>query len=188
VFDCCTKKTARQGRAWRLLILDSHGSHVTEDFIDYCLDYHILLVVLPYYSTHMVQPLNVGCFKPLARAYSQCLTIHTQCSQGLVPIKKSDFFLLFWDAWGEVSKKETVLRSWEATGVWLMDLDNVLQRFKKDAPDEALPVTTSNWRHMERLLCAAVDRPSSKSKNLSNMIHHVAIQKELLEDENKGLR
>jgi hypothetical protein len=188
VFDRCTKKKARQGRAWRLLILDSHGSYVTEDFIDYCLDHRILLVVLSPHSTHTVQLLDVGCFKPLASAYSQRLTIHTQCSQGLVPIKKGDFFLLFRDAWSKAFKKETVLHSWGATGVWPMDPDNVLKRFKIDAPGEALPVTTSNWRHMECLLCAAVDRPSSESKNLSNMIHHVAVQKELIEDENKGFR
>jgi hypothetical protein len=123
---------------------------VTDDFIDYCLDHRILLAILPPHSTHTLQPLDVGCFKPLASAYSKRLTIHTQRSQGLVPIKKGDFFLLFWDAWGKAFKKETVLRSWEATGIWPMDPDNVLKRFKKDAPDEASPVNTSDWRHMER--------------------------------------
>ena len=37
VFDRCTKKKARNGRDWRLLILDGHGSHLTEDFLHYCL-------------------------------------------------------------------------------------------------------------------------------------------------------
>ena len=69
-----------------------------------------------------------------------------------------------------------------------MDPDNVLIRFKKDAPDETSLVSTSNWRHMERLLRAAVDRSLSEAKNLSSLIHHVAVQKEPLEDENKGLR
>jgi hypothetical protein len=64
----------------------------------------------------------------------------------------------------------------------------VLKRFKKDAPDKGPPVNTSDWRHIERLLRAAVDRYSSEAKNLSNLIHYVAVQKELLEDENKGLR
>jgi hypothetical protein len=35
VFDRCTKSKAR--RKYRLLILDGHGSHLTMDFINYCL-------------------------------------------------------------------------------------------------------------------------------------------------------
>ena len=95
VFNRCTKKKARRGKDWRLLILDGHGNHVTGDFIDYCLDHRILLAILPPHFTHTVQPLDVGCFKPLASAYSKRLTTYTQRSQGSVPIKKGDFFLLF---------------------------------------------------------------------------------------------
>jgi hypothetical protein len=191
VFDRCTKQQARRGRDWRLLVLDGHGGHgrhVTDAFIDYCLDHRILLAVLPTRSTHTVQPLDVGCFKPLASAYSKRLTIYTQRSQGLVPIKKGDFFLLFWDAWGEAFTKRTVLRSWAATGVWPMVKERVLKRFRKQASREAPPVTTSEWRHMERILRAAADRTSNEARNLSNLIHHVAVQKELLKEDNKGLR
>jgi hypothetical protein len=35
VFDPATK--AKAGRSWRLLIADGHGSHVTMEFIDYCI-------------------------------------------------------------------------------------------------------------------------------------------------------
>lgn len=188
VFDRCTKRKARRGRAWRLLVLDGHGSHVTDDFINYCLKHCILLVVLPPHSTHTVQPLDVGCFKPLAGAYSKRLSIHTQRSQGLVPIKKGDFFLLFWDAWGEASKKETILSSWAATGVWPMDKERVLKRFRKDDLCEGELVDSSNWRYMERLLRETADRTSNEARTLSQAIHHMAVQSELLKDENKGLR
>jgi hypothetical protein len=36
VFNRYTKAKARQGRDWRLLILDGHGSHLTQPFFDYC--------------------------------------------------------------------------------------------------------------------------------------------------------
>jgi hypothetical protein len=49
VFDRYTKAKAR--RSYRLLILDGHGSHVTMDFISYCDQNKILLVVLPPHST-----------------------------------------------------------------------------------------------------------------------------------------
>ena len=188
VFVRCTKKKARRGRAWRMLVLDGHGSHVTDAFIDYCLKHCILLVVLPPHSTHTMQPLDVGCFKPLASAYSKRLSIHTQRSQGLVPIEKGDFFLLLWGAWGEASKKETILSSWAATEVWPMDKERVLKRFRKDASCEAELVDTSNWRSMERLLREASDRTSREAKTLSQAIHHMAVESELLKGENRGLR
>jgi hypothetical protein len=66
VFDCYTKQKARYGRDYRLLILDGYGSHLTMAFINYC-DYNrILLMVLPPYSTYMLQPLDVVLFKLLA--------------------------------------------------------------------------------------------------------------------------
>ena len=62
VFDRGTKAKARS--SYRLLILDSYGSHLTMDFIDYCDQNKILLAVYPPHSTHTLQPLNVALFKP----------------------------------------------------------------------------------------------------------------------------
>jgi hypothetical protein len=68
VFDRYTKAKAR--RAWRLLIVDGHGSHVTSDFIEYCHENKILLLILPAHSTHTLQPLDVVMFKSLSSGYS----------------------------------------------------------------------------------------------------------------------
>jgi hypothetical protein len=68
------------------------------DFIDYCDQNRILLSILPPYSTYTLQPLNVAMFKPLSTAYSAELLKYLYKSQGLVPIRKGDFFPLFWKA------------------------------------------------------------------------------------------
>jgi len=65
-------------------------------------------------------------FKPLSSAYSESLTTYFHKSQGLLPLKKSDFFLLFWDSWITSFKKETILKSFEATGVWLKEREEIL--------------------------------------------------------------
>ena len=93
VFDRYTKAKAQ--RSYRLLIIDGHGSHITQDFINYCDQNKILLAILPPHSTHTLQPLDVVLFKPLSSAYSAELTAYLQDSQGLVPIKKGSFFPLF---------------------------------------------------------------------------------------------
>ncbi|KAF1936092.1 hypothetical protein EJ02DRAFT_296648, partial [Clathrospora elynae] len=68
-------------------------------------------------STHSLQPLDVVLFKLLLTAYSKELSTHLHKSQGLIPIKKGDCFLLFWKAWIISFKEETILKSFEATGM-----------------------------------------------------------------------
>jgi hypothetical protein len=69
-------------------------------------------------------------FKPLSQAYSNALIAYTHQSQGLLLVKKGDFFLLFWNAWSKVfSNKPLILKSFEATSVWPKNRQVVLQRF-----------------------------------------------------------
>jgi hypothetical protein len=77
VFDRNTKKKARHGKDWRLLIVDGHGSHLTDEFLDYCINRKIFVAVFPPYSTYTLQLLNVVCFKLLSSAYSKKLAEHT---------------------------------------------------------------------------------------------------------------
>jgi hypothetical protein len=121
VFNRCTKKKVHCRRDYQLLIVDSHGSHLTMDFINYCDNYWILCAILPPHSTHTLQPLNVVMFKPLSSSYSNELTSYLHQSQGLVPIKKEDIFLLFWRAWHTSFRKELIVKSFAATGIWPMD-------------------------------------------------------------------
>jgi hypothetical protein len=115
VFDRYTKQKDR--RKPRLLIVDGHGSDLTIDFIRYCDDNKILLAIFPLHSTHTLQPLDVVCFKPLSLNYARLLDEHTHQSQGFLPVKKGDFFSLFWEAWVETITKSMILSSFEATGI-----------------------------------------------------------------------
>jgi hypothetical protein len=127
VFDRYTKEKARQ--SYRLLILDGHGSHVTMDFIEYCDQNKILLAIFPPHSTHTLQPLDVCMFKPLSQAYSNELSAFLERSQGLSPIKKGDFFPLFWKAWVSSFKENTIINSFKATGISPLEPDVILKRF-----------------------------------------------------------
>jgi hypothetical protein len=188
VFNYCTKKKACRERDWRLLILDSHGSHVTNDFIDYCDDYRILLAIMPPHSTHTLQLLNVVLFKLLSTTYSNQLSSHLQCNQGLVPIRKCDFFLLFWRAWEVSFRKETILKSFEATGIWPMDRERVLKCFRHRPPKQASISNESDWRSMDWLVRAAVDLATTEAKKLHSHLHNISVQNKLLHHKNDGLR
>jgi uncharacterized protein YigA (DUF484 family) len=54
---------------------------------------------------------------------------------------------------------------------------------------EALCVTGSDWRHMEHLVQAAVsDHTADELRKLSSTLHSLAVQNELLQEENNGLQ
>ena len=52
-----------------MLILDGHGSHATTQFELYCQEHNIITLCMPAHSSHLLQPLDVGCFAPLKKAY-----------------------------------------------------------------------------------------------------------------------
>jgi len=68
-FDAHTK--TRTVGTHRLLILDGHESHNSLEFQEYCQENNIYTLRMPPHSSHLLQPLDVGCFSPLKRAYSR---------------------------------------------------------------------------------------------------------------------
>jgi hypothetical protein len=193
LFDRETRKKAR--RKWRLLILDGHGSHVTMDFISFCDANKILLMVFPPHATHSLQPLDVVMFAPLSSAYSKELIYYLHCSQGLLSVKKGDFFTLFWAAWVSSFKEETVLQSFKTTGIYPMDAEVILKRFNKAPSDNPEVLSSepkgngSSWNDLHRLYNVAVkDNGGAAAKELSGALHSLQVHNELLLHENTGLR
>jgi hypothetical protein len=193
VFNRKTKQKAHLSQDWHLLIVDGHGSHLLIDFIKYCEAHKILLAMFPPHSTHMLQPLNVVCFKSLSSNYSAKLTDHLFKTQGLLAVQKGDFFPLFWSAWESTFTTKLVLKAFEATGIAPMKADVVLECFRKQDDDEseAQPsaLLPKDWRQMDCLVRAAVkDTLANTSQKLSQMLHQLQVQNKLLHYENSSLR
>jgi len=191
VFDRCTREKAR--RSYRLLILDGHGSHVTMDFINYCDQNRILLAVFPPHSTHTLQPLDVCMFKPLSTTYSGELSAFLHRGQGLSSVAKRDFFSLFWKAWQSSFKQPLILKAFKTTGISPLNPEPILKRFSKAKPESrrssSSALSASDWRRIERLVRVAVeDVASREAKKLSQTIHSISTQNQLLKHENEGLR
>jgi hypothetical protein len=68
----------------------------------------------------------VVLYGPLSGAYSQELTTYLHNSQGLLAVKKGDFFPLFWVAWTSSFTTANILSSFKNTGIIPMDLDIVI--------------------------------------------------------------
>lgn len=63
-----------------MLFIDEHGSYVSTDFLQKAFDNKILIAIYSPHTTHRLQPLDAGCFTPLATCYSQNLEAFTNSS------------------------------------------------------------------------------------------------------------
>ena len=53
-----------------LWIYDGHSTHVNPTIIEWARSNRVILFVLPSHHSHILQPLDVGCFGPLQRIYN----------------------------------------------------------------------------------------------------------------------
>ena len=78
---------------YRMLIFDGHGSHLTQEFLDYCWLHHIRPFQLPPHTTHLLQPLDVGVFQSLKHNFKK--EVRREVFQGAREISRVDFFAFF---------------------------------------------------------------------------------------------
>jgi hypothetical protein len=86
-------------------------------FLEYAIKNCILVMKFLSYSTHSLQPLNVGIFGLLLTAYLSELYVQQQRSQGLLPVKKPDFYRLFKQAWASAASKSNIKAAFAATSI-----------------------------------------------------------------------
>ena len=77
-------------------MLDGHGSHVNPEFNQFCIDYQIVVLYIPAHSSHLLQPLDVGCFLTLKQAYRR--GVKQIMAGGVNYINKHEFLPLYMQA------------------------------------------------------------------------------------------
>lgn len=80
-----------------MLVLDGHESHESVEFQEYCKSHNIITLGLPPHSSHLTQPLDVGCFSVLKRMYGR--QIEGFMKAHINHITKVEFFLAFKQAY-----------------------------------------------------------------------------------------
>jgi hypothetical protein len=90
-FDAYTKE--RTVSSHRLLVIDGYKSHDSLDFQQYCKDNKIVTLCMPPYLSHLLQPLDVGCFAPLKKAYGR--QAKNLMRNRITHITKPEFLLCF---------------------------------------------------------------------------------------------
>ena len=109
-----------------MLILDGHGSHLTPEFDQACKENNVIPICMPPHSSHLLQPLDVGCFGPLKKAYGKL--IEQKGRLGFNHIDKLDFLKAYPAAHQEVFKPQNIQRGFAAAGIIPSDPSVVLEK------------------------------------------------------------
>ena len=123
-FDEHTKH--RRRGVYRMLVLDGHQSHVNAEFEDYCKENNIVTLCLPPHSSHLTQPLDVGCYSVLKKMYGA--EIEHFIKARITHITKPEFFLAFKAAFRRTFTKENALGGFRGAGLIPYDPQTVLSK------------------------------------------------------------
>jgi hypothetical protein len=109
-----------------MLVLDRHESHISVDFKNFCKEHNIILICLPPHSSHLTQPLDVGFFGPLKKAYGKEIRKFIQTHVNY--ITKVEFFLAFYTAYNATITKENVAGGFRGAGFILFNPQAVISK------------------------------------------------------------
>jgi hypothetical protein len=118
--------------AYRLLIVDGHDSHCSIEFIEFCCNHKICLLILPAHTTHILQPLDVGVFGPLSRAYTQILDRHNRWDGRW--IDKASFIEYYSEARKTALTYANITSAFEATGIHPFMPSKPLEKLRPHTP------------------------------------------------------
>jgi hypothetical protein len=190
----------------RLLIIDGHESHKSMEFQEICKEKNIITLCMPPHSSHLLQPLDVGCFAPLKRAYGD--QIGRLARNHINYITKLEFLPAFKAAFKKSFTKENICSSFRGAGLVPLDPEVVVSKLdvhlRTPTPprtEDTLwePKTPSNTRELKAqstLINESIERSTnSLPTSLQNAIKQyqkgaelLAHELVLMKDENTALR
>lgn len=142
------KHTAgRKTGVYRMLVIDGHESHVSVEFDRFCKDHNIITISMPPHSSHLLQPLDVGCFSPLKRAYGR--QIEVLMKSHVNHVTKVDFFIAFKAAFYTVFTEDNVKAGFRGAGLVPHDPEAVISKLevklRTPIPTGPPPAATDPW-------------------------------------------
>ena len=100
---------------YQLLILDSYSSYITPEFDQYCLNHNIIPLCMPPHLSHLLQPLDIGCFATLKQLYGYLIEDYIQLS--IYHINKLNFIMVYLTAYTEALMASNIYSRFAATGL-----------------------------------------------------------------------
>jgi hypothetical protein len=179
-FDRCI--TNRSTGLYRLLILNGHESHHLADFQIYCEENNIITLYIPPHSSHLLQPLDIGCFGPLKKACGR--EIEQLIRRSITHISKIEFFPAFYAAFQLIMTEANIKGGFRGAGLVPFDPEVVILKLdvqlRTPTPIEEEAQQAQSWTL--RTPRTALE-PGSQSEYLQSRIrrHHNSSLESILE-------
>lgn len=115
----------RQLEDTKVIIGDNVASQISVNTFRLCQQHNINFVFLPANSTHLTQPLDVACFRPMEIAWIKVLKAHKLKIR--IPLTKDVIPRILWGTLERlnVTQKENIKSGIKATGIYLWDRQKV---------------------------------------------------------------
>jgi hypothetical protein len=107
--------TCNTSNGYRLLVLDGNNSHYTYLFCNFTKKHQILVICLPSYTTHILQPCDVRVFGPLLKLWK---TQVNKASCANIPINKTNLLFYYSQARKDAFKPSTIQSAFLKTGIF----------------------------------------------------------------------
>jgi hypothetical protein len=118
--------SVRRKGVYRMIVLDGHESHLSARFEEFCKEKNIVTLCLPAHSSHITQPLDVGCFSVLKRSYGRRL--EDLIKAHINHITKTEFFIAFKAAHLNTMTPENIQAGFRGAGLIPYDPQAVLSK------------------------------------------------------------
>lgn len=113
---------------WRILLLDGYITHCKDDFIIKCHENHIVPFQFPSHLTHVLQPLDVGVFRPWKHYHNKA--IHYALHSLEIEYPLSSFFRDLSTIRAETFKFYTIKNSFQESGMFPVSYKKALKKMR----------------------------------------------------------
>jgi hypothetical protein len=107
---------ASPNKPWKILLLDGHESHRTDSFQLKAVEHHIKLFYFPSHLTHVLQPLDVGIFRPWKHYHT--LAIQAALRSLDFEYTITSFFRDLKTIRQQTMQHHTIVNSFSSSGMW----------------------------------------------------------------------
>ena len=124
-----------------LLLFDGHLTHFSIDVIKKAMDNDIILMKLPPHVTDVMQPLDVGMFSPLKKAWENLLNKNISILGEKTSLNKSTFVSMLCSIWRDCMTANNAISGFRATGIYPCDP----LKYPTDRFDKRLMLKFNDW-------------------------------------------
>lgn len=137
-----------------LLLQDGHSSHISIELIELARENDVHLLCLPAHCTHILQPLDVGVFKPFKSYFSKACTNFLAKNPGQV-VTTEKLSSLVAEAWPSAFTPINVMAGFKKTGIHPLNPGEVSDR--QLGPSRVYHCPTSNEKETDQTIVKSAE-------------------------------